>query len=79
MQIVNIYDAKTQLSKLINQALAGEEIVIAKNGQPLIQLTPVDPHNIPPRKGGQLKGILEVNDDFDEPLPADLHKQFYKD
>lgn len=75
MQVHNIHEAKTHLSMLIQRALRGEEIIIAKSGEPLIQLVPVsgDPQK---RKGGQLKGMFEMSDDFDAPLPDDLQNLF---
>ena len=73
---VNIHEAKTHFSKLIQQALQGEEIVIAKGGKPLVMLTPYV-ERISPRKGGQLKGLMQVRDDFDAPLPDELLKQFH--
>lgn len=73
---VNIHEAKTHFSKLINQALQGEEIVIAKGGKPLVTLTPYT-EQVSPRKGGQLKGLIEIKDDFDHPLPNEVLKQFY--
>lgn len=76
MEIVNIYQAKTHFSRLINQVLKGEEVVIAKNGVPLIKLTLYEKKSIP-RKGGQLKGILIVEDNFDDPLPEEFLKGFY--
>lgn len=76
MPFVNIHQAKTQFSHLINQALRGEEIVIAKSGVPLIRLTPYEKKSTP-RKGGQLKGILIVEDNFDDPLPEEFLKSFY--
>lgn len=74
--LVNIHEAKTHFSKLINQALKGEEIVIAKGGKPLIRLIP---YSAEPdfRHGGQFKGLIEVSDDFNEPLPEDILKLFY--
>lgn len=74
--LVNIHDAKTHFSKLINQALSGEEIIIAKGGKPLIRLTPYseEPKH---RHGGQFKGLIEVSDDFNDPLPEDILKLFY--
>ena len=54
-QLVNIYDAKTQLSRLVDRAAAGEEILIGRAGKPLVRLVPVD--DIGPRKPGLLKGI----------------------
>lgn len=76
MEIVNIHQAKTNFSQLINQALKGEEIIIAKNGVPLIKLTPYEKKSTR-RTGGQLKGILIVEDNFDDPLPEDFLKSFY--
>ena len=68
MTQVTIHQAKTQLSKLIKQALAGEEIIIAKGNEPLIQLTPL-PGKMKARRIGGAKGIIEfMADDFDEPL-----------
>lgn len=75
--LINIHDAKTHFSKLINQALAGEEIIIARGGRPLIKLTPYTAE-LPIRQGGQLKDIIQIADDFDAPLPATLLEEFYK-
>lgn len=76
MTIVNIHEAKTHFSQLIQQALNGEEIIIAKSGVPLIKLTPYE-KNASPRKGGQLRGILVLEDNFDDPLPDEYLKLFY--
>lgn len=65
MTTVNIHDAKTQLSQLLARALAGEEIVIAKAGKPLVRLTPVDA--VRPRVPGLVQG-LRVTESFFEPL-----------
>lgn len=76
--LVNIHDAKTHFSKLINQVLKGDEIVIARGGKPLIRLVPFteEPQT---RRGGQFKGVMQISEDFDDPLPEDLLKQFYGD
>ncbi len=76
--LVNIHDAKTRFSKLINQALQGEEIVIARDGKPLIRLVPFS-EEPQIRKGGQFKGLIQISDDFDAPLPADILKFFIGD
>jgi prevent-host-death family protein len=76
MTIVNIHEAKTHFSKLIKQVLSGEEVIIAKSGIPIIKLTPYE-KKLTPRKGGQLKGMLIIEDDFDEPLPPEYLKSFY--
>lgn len=68
MQLVNIHDAKTQLSKLLERVLAGEDIVIAKAGAPIVRLVP---YRFPKRKiapPGAMKGEIWIADDFDEPL-----------
>ena len=73
MQKVNIHQAKTHLSRLIDRVAAGEEIIIAKNGRPMAKLTPI---TAKPRKPGRLKGRIRVRRDFDAPLPAAVAKAF---
>ncbi len=76
MEYVNIHEAKTHFSRLINQALKGDEVIIAKSGVPLIKLIPYEkPKSV--RKGGQLKGMLIIEDNFDDPLPDEYLKSFY--
>ncbi len=76
--IVNIHDAKTHFSKLINQALEGNEVIIAKGGKPMIRLVPyVNEPGI--RQGGQFRGLLTISEDFNAPLPDDLLKLFHGD
>ncbi len=76
MPIFNIHDAKTHFSQLVKNALNGDEIIIANSGEPLIKFTPYEKRKSP-RKGGQLKGILIISDDFDDPLPNEYLKGFY--
>ena len=64
---LNLYEAKTQLSALVDQAAAGKEIIIAKNGKPLAKLVAV--RQQPRRKPGRLKGSIWMSDDFDAPIP----------
>ena len=73
--LVNIHEAKTHFSKLINQVLNGEDIVIARGGKPLVRLTPYSLET-EFRHGGQFKGLIEVSDDFNDPLPEDILKLF---
>jgi prevent-host-death family protein len=75
MSPINIYEAKTQLSKLVDQAAAGKDIVIARGGKPVARLTRLE---TPARKirFGVLKGKVKVAKDFDAPLPADLRAEF---
>ena len=65
MHVTNIHEAKAKLSQLIKRALAGEEVVIAKAGEPMVRLTPVQ-QDLTPRQGGQLKGKIWIADNFDE-------------
>lgn len=71
MSQVNIHQAKTQLSRLVERAARGEEIIIAKAGKPLAKLTAIGKPPRKPRKPGGLKGRLWVADDFDAPLPPE--------
>lgn len=72
---VNLYDAKTQLSRLVERAAAGEEIVIAKGGRPLARLVPLA-RRTAPRELGFLVGRVRLGPDFDAPLPEDLASGF---
>jgi prevent-host-death family protein len=65
---VNLYEAKTQLSKLVERAARGEEVVIAKAGQPKARLVPLARPR-PPRSPGAWKGLGVIAADFDAPLP----------
>lgn len=78
MAIVKIHDAKTNFSKLINQAINGEEIIIARGNRPLIRLTPYFENESKKRIGGQFKDLLHFSKDFDDPLPTDSIKDFYE-
>ncbi len=71
MKTVSLYDAETDLSHLVEQAAAGEEIVITKAGRPRARLVPFHPDDRP-RQPGIWKGQVWNADDFDEPLPVDL-------
>jgi prevent-host-death family protein len=66
MEIVNIHEAKTQLSRLVEQAAKGEPFIIAKAGKPLVKVTAID---APPvekkRRLGFMAGLIAVPDDFD--------------
>ncbi len=69
---VNIHEAKTNLSKLVDRANKGEEIILAKGGKPWARIMPLeDKSKLPPRKGGQLKGLVgDIPDSvWFDPLP----------
>ena len=68
MQVVNIHDAKTRFSKLLEQVQSGEEIVIAKAGQPIARLTSYTPPKRKIAPPGAMQGELWIADDFDDPL-----------
>lgn len=63
MHLENIHQAKTHLSKLIAQAINGEEVIICKSGQPLVKLVPVEQKS-KKRNPGLLKGQIKISDDF---------------
>lgn len=72
---VNIYAAKTQLSRLVDQVNAGEEVVITRHGRPVARLVPAGEGKAR-RKLGTLRGKVWMADDFDAPLPDDLQALF---
>jgi prevent-host-death family protein len=67
----NIHEAKTQLSRLLESAAAGEEIIIAKAGKPVARLVGIE-HRAAPRRKGLLKGMVKIHDDFYKPLPEEV-------
>jgi prevent-host-death family protein len=70
MRTVNLHAAKTHFSRLVDQAAAGEEIIIAKAGTPVAKLTPLEPAAPRPRRMlGLLAGQASIPPDFDAPLP----------
>ena len=73
--VFNIYEAKKHLSSLLQRASAGEEIIIAKAGQPIAKLVPVRPRGQTRRPGGW-EGRVYIADDFDAPLPSDIQAAF---
>lgn len=68
MPVVNVHAAKTQLSRLIEQAIRGEDVVIARRSKPVVRLVPIE-RPAPKREFGTLKKRLVVPDSFFEPLP----------
>jgi len=74
MTMVGIHEAKTHLSRLLRRVAAGEEILIAKGGTPVARLVPIKPPKL--RVLGRDKGLFEIPDDFDAPLPDDVLESF---
>lgn len=66
----NIYEAKTQLSQLVERAAAGEEVIIAKAGKPMVKMVPVEVAEKPKKRisGQNLLGVTYIADDFDGPM-----------
>ncbi len=75
MTTVNIHEAKTQLSKLVDQAVKGEPFVIAKAGKPLVKVAALDAPAVP-RRLGFLEGEISVPDDFDRMGEAEIASLF---
>jgi prevent-host-death family protein len=74
MQNVNIHEAKSQLSRLIEAAVSGEEVVINKAGTPVVRIVPVQ--SKPAIRFGLMQGEIKIADDFDAPLPDNLQAAF---
>ena len=78
MKSVNVHEAKTHLSSLLEEVARGNEIVIAKAGKPIARLVPIT--NIPPKRvPGLLRGRIRIADDFDAPLPDEILAEFEGD
>ena len=77
MQTVNIHEAKTHLSRLIEQAVKGEPFVIAKAGKPLVKVSRLDaPAATETKRVGFMKGQIEVPDDFDRMGSEEIERLF---
>ena len=74
MKVVNIHEAKTHLSKLIEAAVRGEPFIIAKAGKPLVRVSMLEER--PPQRTGFLKGQVEVPEDFDRMFEEEIQAMF---
>lgn len=72
---VNVHEAKTHLSRLLERVQAGEEVVIAKAGRPVAKLIPIGTRSSR-RVPGSAHGMVTMSDDFDAPLPEEIQKSF---
>lgn len=80
MRKVNIHEAKTHLSRLVEQAAKGEPFIIAKAGRPLVKVVPVSEDEArPQRRIGFMKGEFTVPEDFNEMGAAEIERLFYGD
>jgi len=73
--IVNVHQAKTHLSRLLDDVAAGAEVIIARAGKPVARLVPLEPV-VRKKKLGLLQGRISVPDDFDAPLPQEILEDF---
>ncbi|MEY2921100.1 MAG: hypothetical protein RL261_2405 [Pseudomonadota bacterium] len=69
--VINIHEAKTHLSRIVEEVAAGSEVIIAKAGRPIARLVPLEPA-VKKKQLGLLRSAFTVPDDFDAPLPPDL-------
>jgi len=72
---VNMHEAKTHLSRLVERVEAGEEIVVSRAGRPVAKIVPIRASH-PRREPGSLRGRIHLSDDFDAPLPDDVAGTF---
>ena len=73
--IINVHEAKTHLSRILEEVAAGAEVTIAKAGRPVARLVPIGPVTRP-KTLGLLRGRITVPDDFDAPLPPEVLADF---
>ncbi len=78
MQTVNIHEAKTHLSRFVDQAAAGEEIIIARAGKPVARLSPLQTRATTPRTLGLGKGKFTLPDEFDTMNATEIQDMFEK-
>ena len=71
---VNIHEAKTHFSKLLRRVAAGDEVIIARAGRPIAKIVGIESER--PRRFGTDRGVFEVPEDFDAPLPEGLLDDF---
>jgi prevent-host-death family protein len=73
MKMVNVHQAKTELSRLLEAVEAGQQVIIARAGVPVARLVPVPADE---RKPGRLAGVLKLREDFEAPLPTGIAEGF---
>lgn len=77
METVNIHQAKTHLSRLVDQAAKGKPFIIAKAGRPLVRVVPIDdPKAVAQERFGFLEGMIDVPDDFDDLGRDEIEQMF---
>jgi prevent-host-death family protein len=73
-RMVNVHEAKTHLSQLLEAVRLGEEVIIARAGRPVARLSRLE--EAAPRQPGSARGLIQVSPDFDAPLPEELLRAF---
>lgn len=76
MKPINIYDAKTRFSELVDKAAAGNDVVVSRNGRPIAKITRLEGDQKQRIKFGTLKGKIKLRADFDAPLPDEILADF---
>ncbi len=76
METINIHEAKTHLSRLVEKAAKGEAFIIAKAGKPMVKVIPLEAEE-PKRRTGFMKGQISVPKDFDTMMSAEIEEMFY--
>ena len=78
METVNIHQAKTHLSRLVDKAAKGESFIIAKAGKPMVKVVPLDAEEQPkPQRLGFMRGQIKIPDDFDTMGQEEIERMFY--
>jgi prevent-host-death family protein len=77
MKTVNVHEAKTTLSELLKKVEAGEEVIIARAGKPVARLVPASTATVK-RLLGTARGLVKMSEDFNDPLPEEMLREFYK-
>lgn len=75
---VNIHDAKTNLSRYLEELGEGDTLIICKHNIPIAEVKPLQKKLNKPRPVGLAKGKIEISDDFNDPLPPEILELFYK-
>lgn len=73
---MNIHEAKTHLSRLLEELENGEDIIIARHGKPVARLIPYTAKPLKQRQPGSLHGKISISENFDTPLPDDIAEAF---
>jgi prevent-host-death family protein len=79
MKTVNIHEAKTHLSRLVEAAANGEPFIIAKAGKPMVRVEAVESDPVVSRRFGFMEGEIEVPEDFDTMFQEEIERMFYGD